>query len=56
MSEEKSNSTFKVLITQIQSKSIEEHLLKNSHKILSQKIFQLFCSPFGGILWIKSCQ
>ena len=53
MSEEKSNSTFKVLITQIQSKSIEEHLLKNSHKIPSQKIFQLFSSCYRFTLETK---
>ena len=53
MTEERANSTFKVLITQIQSKSIEEHLIKNSQKITSQKIFQLFSSCYRFTLETK---
>ena len=53
MTEERANSTFKVLITQIHSKSIEEHLIKNSQKIPSQKLFQLFSSCYRFTLETK---
>ena len=53
MTEERANSTFKVLITQIHSKSIEEHLLKNEQKIPSKKIFQLFSSCYRYTLETK---
>ena len=53
MTEERANPTFKVLITQIHSKSIEEHLLKNAQKISSEKIFQLFSSCYRFTLETK---
>ena len=53
MSDERANSTFKVLITQIRSKSIDEYLQKNAHKIYSQKIFNLFSSCYRYTLETK---
>ena len=53
MTEERANSTFKVLITQIHSKSIEEHLLKNAQKFSLEKIFQLFSSCYRFTLETK---
>jgi meiotically up-regulated gene 157 (Mug157) protein len=46
MIEERNNSNFKVLITPIQSKSIEEHISKNIKKITSSKISQLYSSCY----------
>ena len=48
MIEERNNSNFKVLITPIQIKSIEEYVSKNAKKISSEKIFQMysFCYRF----------
>ena len=53
MTEEKPNSTYKVLITQIHSKSIEEYLLKNIQKLPSQKLFQLYSSCYRYTLETK---
>ena len=53
MSEERANSTFKVLITQIHSKSIEDYLQKNAQKINSQKILKLFSSCYRFTLETK---
>ena len=46
MIEERNNSNFKVLITPIQSKSIEEYISKNIKKITSSKISQLYSSCY----------
>ena len=43
MTEERANSNFKVLVTQIHIKSIEEYLQKNAQKINSKKLFQKNC-------------
>ena len=53
MTEERFNQSFKVLITQIHSKSIEEYLSKNAQKISSQKLYQLFISCYRFTLETK---
>ena len=53
MLEDRNNSNFKVLITPIHSKSIEEYLSKNIKNISSQKIAQLFASCYRFTLETK---
>lgn len=53
MIEERNNSNFKVLITPIQCKSIEEYIAKSIKKISSQKICQLYSSCYRFTLETK---
>ena len=53
MIEEKNNSNFKVLITPIQNKSIEEHFSKGTKNISSQKLSQLYSSYYWFTLETK---
>ena len=53
MTEERANSNFKVLVTQIHIKSIEEYLQKNAQKINSKKLFQLFSACYRFTLETK---
>jgi len=53
MIEDRNSSNFKVLITPIHSKSIEEYLSKNIRKISSQKIAQLYASCYRFTLETK---
>ena len=53
MIEERNNSNFKVFITPIQSKSIEEYISKNIKNISSKKISQLYSSCYRFTLETK---
>ena len=53
MLEERNNSNFKVLITPIQSKSIDDYIAKSTKNIASQKISQLYSSCYRFTLETK---
>ena len=53
MLEERNNSNFKVLITPIQSKSIDDYIAKSTKNITSQKISKLYSSCYRFTLETK---